>query len=236
VSSGRCGCRCVTRCWGWCRRRRGHRYRPTKPINLIRRRGIDVASGTPAAPTRAHPEAAAWVSPNCSVVRRGRAVPPTPFALCAKIHVGLNLEPIRACGEHRRRGQIYRKGAATLREGSIGSAIDPCAGKTSAVAIEEDVETIGRSRAAEVRSLSVDRLHMPRLASWHDKVVSEIGVVRGRVGKCCRHCVIGARVVVLIVKDYLGRCGRAVSPACVQRAAVTDSAPDNHFAAGPHSS
>ena len=41
---------------------------------------------------------------------------PTPFALCVKSHVGLNLEPIRACGEHRRSGQIYRKGAATLRE------------------------------------------------------------------------------------------------------------------------
>ena len=188
VSSGSCGSRCVARCWGWCtgrrRRRRGH-CRPTKPINLIRRRGINVASSSPAAPTRAQPEAAAWVSPNCSVVRRDRAVPPTPFAICVKSHVGLNLEPIRACGEHRRGGQIYGKGAATLREWSIDRAIDPCAGKTSAVAIEEDVETIGRSRATEVHSLSVDRLHMPRLASWHDKVVSEIGVVRGRVGKCC---------------------------------------------------
>ena len=217
-----------------CRRRRGLRYRPTKPVNLIGRRWIDVAGGSPAAPSRAQPEAAAWVSPNCSVVRRGRAVPPAPFASCVKSHVGLNLEPIRVCGEHRGSGQIYRKGAVTLRKWPIGGAIDPCARKTSAVAVEENVEATGRSRATEVQSFNVDRLHMPRLASWHDKVVSEIGVVRGRVRECCRHRVIAARIAVLIVKDYLGRCGRTVSPASVEGAAVTDSAPDDHLAAGPH--
>jgi hypothetical protein len=145
VSSGSCGSRCVTNCWGWCRRRRRPGYCPDKPINLIRRRGIDVASGCPAAPTWAQPEAVAWVSPSCSVVRRDRAVAPTPFALCAKSHVGLNLEPIRALCKHRRNGQIYRKGGATLREWPIGRAIDPCARKTSAVAVEEDVKAINRS-------------------------------------------------------------------------------------------
>ena len=90
------------------------------------------------------------------MVRRGQTLPPTPFALWAESHVGLNLDPVRARPEHRRSGQVYRKGGAVLREWHIGGAIDLRAGKTPAVAVEEDVKTIGRSGAIKIRSISID--------------------------------------------------------------------------------
>jgi hypothetical protein len=182
------------------RRRRGCPQRPVKPEHLVRSTRWGASTTLPDAPTdagrarhgaprrgaaRRGTKAAARVLPSCSVVRRDRAGRPTPFAFRAESHVGLNLDPVRARGEHRRSGQVYRKGGSTLREWLTGCAINLRAGKTCAVAIEEDVKTIGRSRTIEVQSISVDRLHVPSLASWHDKVISEIAVVWGRVGKCC---------------------------------------------------
>jgi hypothetical protein len=226
---------------GSCRRRRRCRasYRPVKPINLIRLRRVDIASSSSAAPTWAESEAAARVLPSCSVVRRDCAVDPSPLALRAASHVGLNLDPVRARAEHRWSGQIYRKHAAALHCWLVCRAVNLCARKAGAVGVKEDIP-IGRTyaiivRAIEVRPLSINRLHVPVLASWHDKVISEIGVVRRRVAKCCRHRAVGPGIVVLIVKNYLRtRCARTVSAAGVHKVAVVFAAPNDHFTAGPH--
>src|SRR5207249_6341129 len=67
--------------------------------------------------------------------------------------------------------------------------------KAGIVGVKEDTPIGSRPRAIEVHSVSVDRLHIPNLAYWHNKVISEIGVELGKVGKCCRHRGIDPRVV-----------------------------------------
>jgi hypothetical protein len=169
-------------------------------------------------------------------VRRDRAIDPVPLAASAKDHVGLDLDPVVARGEDRRNGQVYRESAAHLHPCLIGRAINLCAGKATVVTVEKDIETIRRTGIGTVSPIGVDRQHIPSLASWHDKVISEIGVMWWRVGKCCRHCGIGPKMVVLIVKDYRRiRCARAVSPPGIQiRWARKKPPPDDHLATGPH--
>jgi hypothetical protein len=103
--------------------------------------------------------------------------------LCAKGHVGLNFDPIRACSEDRRRGQVYREGRANLRHRLVQRAVNLRARKSTAVAVNENIP-IGRgSRAVKVHSVGIDRLHIPSLTSGHDKVVGQIGIEGGKVSE-----------------------------------------------------
>ena len=88
------------------------------------------------------PKAAAWVLPSCSVVRRDRAVGPTPFALRAKSHIGLNLDPVRARVEDRWSRQIYRKHGAALHDCLVHRAVNLGAGKAGAIGVKEDIAIV----------------------------------------------------------------------------------------------
>src|SRR5262249_40039315 len=186
-------------------------------------------------PIRAQSEAAARVSPSCSVVGRNHPVKPTPLAPGAESYVGLNLDPVSARGEHRLSGQVYRKGGAALHARFVQRAVNSRAGNAGIVSVKEDIPIAGRSRTIKVPPISVDRLHIPSLTSWHDEVISKIRVMWRRVGKFCRQRGIGSSIVILIVKDLRIRRTRAVSPAGVQTVISTaQPAPDSEFAAGPY--
>jgi hypothetical protein len=101
----------------------------------------------------------------------------------------LNLGPVRARGEHCWSGQVYGKRVAAVHCWLVRRAVNLGARKAGVVGVKEDIPIGGTNtivvRAIEVHSISVDRLHIPSLASRHYKVISEIGVIWWKVGKCC---------------------------------------------------
>jgi hypothetical protein len=107
-------------CPGWrsrgCRSWRAATYRPVNPINLVRTARSRDADRQLWRPSRTDSEAAARVLPGCGIVGLHGAIGPTPLALRSEVHVGLDLDPIRACAEDRRRGEVYRKRRAVYRD------------------------------------------------------------------------------------------------------------------------
>ena len=135
--------------------------------------------------------------PECrAVIRLHCPIGPTPFSLCAKGHVGLDLYPIRAWSEDRRRGQVYREGRANLRHRLVQRAVNLRARKRAAVAVNENIPIGGRSGAVEIHPIGIDRLHVPSLTSRHHKVVGQIGIEGGKVGEGRGQRGVGTVIVV----------------------------------------
>src|SRR5437870_12818567 len=158
IARYRCPRWCRRWCWGCACRRRcsATAYCPVNAVNLVRTARSRYADRQLWHPSRADSEAAAWVLPGCGVVGLYSAIGPTPFALRGEVHVGLDLDPVRALAEDRRDGQGYREGRAHYRDRLVQRAENLGAGKTRAVGVNEDIPIKGRSRAIEVHPIGVN--------------------------------------------------------------------------------
>src|SRR6266403_848015 len=178
---------------------------PVEPVHLIGLRRVGATSCSPAAPTWAGPEAATRIPPGGSVIRCDRAIAPAPFAVSAKGHVGLDLNPVGAGAEHSRTRQVYGERTAVLLDWLMSRAVDLRARKAGVVGIKKYIPIDGWSHSKEIRAISVDRLHIPSLTCRHDKVVGQIGTGSRKVGECRRRGDVGSGVIVLVVEDCLRR-------------------------------
>jgi hypothetical protein len=151
------------------RRRRSAAYRPVEPVNLI---GIHAGNTEYLSyPIRAAPDVTARIPQCCSRIRLQHSVGPFPLALRGKGHIGLDLDPVRASAENRRDRQVYREGGADYHDWLLGRAENLRARKAAAVGINENIPIDGRARPKSVSAVGVNRLHIPSLACWYDKVV-----------------------------------------------------------------
>src|SRR5262249_20450708 len=125
-------------------------------------------------PVCATSEGTAQVPERRAIVRLHRAVSPTPLALSAKRHVGLELNPIRARSEDCSRREVCRESSSHLCNWDVRRTEDLSAGKSGAVGVNEDIPVGGRSGTIKVDPVSIDRLHIPRLTAGYDEVVCEI--------------------------------------------------------------
>src|SRR5205814_5846861 len=180
------------------RRRSCSSYRAIEPVHLVGSACGGDANGLHS-PSGAETKAAARVLPGRRIVQLHSAVSPTPLAVRSESHIGLHLDPIRARSEHWRARQIDGEGTAALRERLVGGAKNLRARKTSAVGVEEDVETSGGSGTIEVHPIGIDRFHIPSLTSGHHKVVGEIGAEGREVGERRGQAGDSRSVVVLII-------------------------------------
>ena len=205
---------CVARCAA-CRRRwrracsrSGRRgssssYRPVDSVHLV-----GSACGGNAHwfsyPVGAAPEGPARV-PECrSVIRLHCPIGPAPLSLRTKGHVGLDLDPIGACSEDRRRGQVYREGRPNLRDRLVERAVNLRAGQIPrAVGVNENIPIGGWSRAVELHPIGINRLHTPSLTSGHDKSSARSALEVGKSVKVADNVALGPLLLSLIVQNYL---------------------------------
>src|SRR5262249_26309273 len=83
--------------------------RSVNPINLIRSACGRYTDRQLWCPSHTNPKAAAHVLPGCRVIRLDSAISPTPLSLSSKVHVSLDLDPIRAWAEDRSRSKVCSK-------------------------------------------------------------------------------------------------------------------------------
>lgn len=128
-------------------------------------------------------EAAARILPGCGIVGLQSAICPPPLPVRDECHIGLDLDPVCPRGEDRHARQIHTKSAARDTKRLAQRAINLRARQTGIVRVEEDIETVGRSRAVEVPPIGIYRLYAPSLTCRNNKIIGQIGTEGREVGE-----------------------------------------------------